>query len=213
MPAPIANDSKQSTMTIDIAVAIIIFVLIASIFGIYIDRTFAEYRGFLEWFYSKNWHSINTVFAIVFTFINFFLFASIIILFRRIARIKKMPSQETAQIHTVTVEEEVRDAWDQIKKLGQSESSSDWNMAVIRADALLDDTLRRKGYDGETIKERLDIVDPSILKSIDRVWSAHRLRNMIAHDPEEQHTRETITHALNSYEQAFRELGMIKNSA
>ena len=197
-------------MTVDITVAIVVLLLILGIFGAFIDKIFGEYRGFLDWFYSKNWRSINTVLTVIFSFINVFLLVSIVTLLRRILRIKKMQPQEIAEIHPVTVEEEVREAWKQIQKLGQSENQSDWNMAIIRADALLDDTLRHMGYEGETIKERLDIVDPAILKSIDRVWSAHRLRNMIAHDPGEQHTRETITHALRSYEQGLKELGVIK---
>ena len=33
---------------------------------------------------------------------------------------------------------------------------------------------------------------------------------MVAHDPMVQHTKETIDHALASYELAFRELGVLK---
>ena len=80
----------------------------------------------------------------------------------------------------------------------------------IPAGATVDDLLSHLGYEGETIAERLKIVDPTQLKSIDRVWSAHRLRNAIAHEPLQQYTREMIMHALDSYQLAFQELGFLK---
>ena len=82
-------------------------------------------------------------------------------------------------------------------------------MAILRADALLDDTLREAGYEGATMADRLKVVDPNQLPSLDRIWSSHRLRNAIAHNPTDQHTRETIVSAVSSYRQAFRDLGFI----
>jgi len=61
--------------------------------------------------------------------------------------------------------------------------------------------------------QRLKIVDPTTLPSLDEVWSAHRLRNMIAHDPLEQHTRETIMAALRSYKRALKDLGLLEETA
>jgi hypothetical protein len=112
----------------------------------------------------------------------------------------------------VSPKQEFQENWEEIKALMASDHASDWNMAVLRADSQLDDTLRHLGYDGETIADRIKIVDPTKLKSIDRVWSAHRLRNTIAHDPLQMYTREMMTHALESYEVAFRELGMLQKN-
>ena len=58
--------------------------------------------------------------------------------------------------------------------------------------------------------ERLKIVDPGKLPSLERVWSAHRLRNLIVHGPLEAHPKETIAYALQSYELALRELGVLR---
>ena len=83
-------------------------------------------------------------------------------------------------------------------------------MAILRADALLDDALQHMKQEGTTVKERLDHMDPTQMPSRERVYSAHRLRNMIAHDPTISHTKETITHALASYKIVFQELGILK---
>ena len=119
------------------------------------------------------------------------------------------PGQSEGSVHTVPLEKEAADNWKEIKDLADSANPSDWNMAVLRADALLDDILQDRGYDGATMAERLQIVDPSLLPSIERLRSAHRLRNMIAHDPLEQHTKETIIVALRSYEAALKELKVL----
>ena len=83
-------------------------------------------------------------------------------------------------------------------------------MAVIRADGLLDSALLDRGYEGETVADRLKIVDSTKMPSLERVWSAHRLRNLIVHGPLEAHPKETIVYALRSYELALKELGMLK---
>ena len=96
--------------------------------------------------------------------------------------------------------------------LMNSTNPSDWNMAVLRADALLDEILIKLGYEGETMADRLKIVNSRQIPSLERVWAAHRLRNNIAHDPLEQNTREIIVYAVKAYEQALTELGMMKKS-
>lgn len=205
------SDSKLSTITADITVAVLILLVALAFFGFYIDRILEWYRNLLEWFYSRDWNTIRRALTIIFTAINIGLAAIIVYAVRKIYELRhKIPSEETKEIHVVAPKEEVRESWEHIRELANSSNSSDWNMAVLRADALLDDALAHLGYEGTTIAERLKIVDPTKLQSLDRIWSAHRLRNMIAHDPLEQHTRETIIHALKSYEQALKELGMME---
>lgn len=205
------SDSKLSTITADITVAVLILLIALAFFGFYIDRILEWYRSLLEWFYSRDWDTIRRALTIIFTAINIGLAAIIIYAVRKIYELRhKVISEEAKEIHVAVPKEEVRESWEHIRELANSSNSSDWNMAVLRADALLDDALRHLGYEGTTMAERLKIVDPTKLQSLDRIWSAHRLRNMIAHDPLEQHTRETIIHALKSYEQALKELGMME---
>lgn len=207
------SDSKLSTTTADITVAVLILLIALAFFGFYIGRILEWYRNLLDWFYSHDWNSTRRALTIIFTAINIGLAAIIVYAVRRIYELRhKVPSEEAKEIHVAAPKEEVRESWEHIRELANSSNSSDWNMAVLRADALLDDALAHLGYEGTTMAERLKISDPTKLQSLDRIWSAHRLRNMIAHDPLEQHTRETIIHALKSYEQAFKELGMMEET-
>lgn len=206
------SDQKLSTITADMTVAIIALLVALSFLGLYIREVLDWYQRLLEWFYSKNWQGINFWLTIIFSVINAGLLVFIVFTIRRYSRLTEI-IQSTGGLKEelpAPPEEEAQRQWGHIRDLANSQNPSDWNMAVLRADALLDDILKHLGYEGETMAERLKIVDPTKLSSLDSVWSAHRLRNMIAHDPLEQHTRETIIHALRSYDQALRDLGMFE---
>lgn len=206
------ENTKLPVIAVDITVAILALLVGLALFGTYLEKILSWYYGLLESFYSANWTKINKILAIIFSFINAGLVGFIIFAMRRyLLLIKRVPDTEPT-MHIVTPREEVRENWEHIRALANSSSPSDWNMAILRADALLDDILKHLGYEGETMAERLKIVSPSTLPSLERLWSAHRLRNMIAHDPLEQHTKETIIHALRSYEEALKELKMMEET-
>lgn len=212
MPNGERGPSAEPRFTVtaaDITFAVLAVILILAILGVFIDRVLELYQRFLAWFYS-HWENTKRLLTAIFTVINAALIGLIIYSIRAFRELKRKPPEAKAVPHVVLPKEEVRDSWEQIRTLANSQNPSDWNMAVLRADALLDDVLRHLGYEGTTLAERLKIVDPTKLRSLDLVWSAHRLRNLIAHDPIEQHTRETIIHALRSYEQALKELGMME---
>lgn len=203
-------EQRLAITSADITVAIIAVIILLAIVGAYLSGLLEIYRKILDWIYSRNWQAIKRVLMIIFVLLDGAFVALIIYSIQRLRELKKKPPEKKAVAHAVLPKEEVRESWEQIRQLANSENPSDWNMAVLRADALLEDILLHLGYEGATLAERLKIADPSQLPSLDRIWSAHRLRNLIAHDPIEQHARETIIQALRSYEQALKELGMME---
>lgn len=62
-----------------------------------------------------------------------------------------------------------------------SDSPSDWKLAIIEADIMLDEVLKEAGYAGVSLGERLRSISPSQLPSLDDAWQAHKIRNQIAH--------------------------------
>lgn len=200
----------STDMTIAVLVLIVLFTLVGTLVGTS-GNVSGTYQKTVEWFYSEKLRKTLNTIGIIFAVINAALLVFIIWVLRRHEELRKKPILEeeaaSTEIETVSPKKEVEENWTHIRELANSQNPSDWNMAILRADALLDDILLHLGYEGETIAEKLKIVDTAQLTSIDRIWSAHRLRNSIAHDPLEQHTKETIVHALRSYEQALKELG------
>lgn len=206
-----SSEQRFTILTTDVAVTLMLLLLAATLFRGYWDTIIRWYYAVLAWFYTLSWSRVNTVFALIFLVINFFLLLFIINTLRKYRELTQaiLIPISTTPVHKIAPEEETAKNWADVHKLIDSPNSSDWNMAIIRADALLDDVLKHMGYDGESIAERLKIVDPHKVPSLDNVWSAHRLRNNIAHDPLVQHTKESISYALRAYEQILKELGML----
>ncbi len=72
--------------------------------------------------------------------------------------------------------------WELIESHVSSNNPSDWRMAILEADTMLEDMLIRLGYDGEGIADRLRAVEPSDFTHIQSAWEAHKVRNQIAHE-------------------------------
>ncbi|MFM2423758.1 MAG: hypothetical protein RLZZ70_145 [Candidatus Parcubacteria bacterium] len=91
-----------------------------------------------------------------------------------------------------------------------SENPNDWKLAIIEADIILDEALKRQGYAGTSLGERLRSVSPQALSTLDDAWEAHKIRNEIAHSGVDfilthKLARETITR----YERVFAEMGLL----
>lgn len=171
-------------------------------------------RGFPSWYEAftrglPSWHlgALPLFLMILFILLDILLAGFIFWVMRRYAELTNSRPAGAAEVQRIDPAARILTDWQGIELLMRSPNSSDWNMAILRADSLLDDTLRETGIQGATMADRLKVVDPNQLPSLDRVWSAHRLRNAIAHNPTDQHTRETIVSAIASYRQAFRDLG------
>jgi hypothetical protein len=167
------------------------------------------YDAFLRWLQSWHLGALPVIVMILFILFDVALVGFIAFTMRRYAELVGTPAIQTASKELANPTAEIQRDWENIEALMQSQSPSDWNMAILAADALLDDTLRGAGYEGTTMAERLKIVDPIQLPSLDRVWSSHRLRNAIAHNPTDRHTRETIVSAINACRQALHDLGFM----
>lgn len=90
-----------------------------------------------------------------------------------------------------------------------SESPNDWKSAIIEADIILDQTLKNRGYAGNSLGERLRSITPSQLASIDDAWDAHRVRNKIAHEGADfVLTKRIADDTIARYMNVFREFGV-----
>jgi hypothetical protein len=83
-------------------------------------------------------------------------------------------------------------------------SLQDGKHAVMEADKLLHHVLGKKGYAG-TVGEQLKKAE-KVFTSIDNVWSAHKLRNRIAHELDVRITPGEKQNALRAFEKALKDL-------
>jgi len=86
---------------------------------------------------------------------------------------------------------------------------SEAKLALIEADALLDETLKRLGYPGESLGERLEKLTVDILPNLEEIQKIHKIRNNIIHDPTYKLNLEEAKKALVIYEKALINLDVL----
>ena len=104
----------------------------------------------------------------------------------------------------------VNPRWLHIESLAKSANPSDLRAAIVEADILLDDMLTTQGYSGEGVAEKLKNVERADFATRDDAWTAHKVRNQIAHEGSAFDLSETLARrTLAHYEAVFREFGML----
>lgn len=71
--------------------------------------------------------------------------------------------------------------WQDVLKHAESSEPSDWKLAIIEADIILEELLSELGYAGVSVGDKLKGA-PSSFRTIEQAWRAHNVRNRIAHE-------------------------------
>jgi hypothetical protein len=95
--------------------------------------------------------------------------------------------------------------WNDIIALSKDNKSRP--LSIVHADKLLDEALRCSGYKGETMAERL-VSAKNVIRQRESVWSAHKMRNKIAHESAFEPSEKQVSQALKAYQSAFKDLGV-----
>ncbi|HEY0220831.1 MAG TPA: hypothetical protein VGC58_01270 [Candidatus Paceibacterota bacterium] len=108
-------------------------------------------------------------------------------------------------------ENETNPKWERILKYLESTNENDWRLAIIEADIMLDELLEKMAIPGESIGDKLKIVERSDFRTLDNAWEAHKFRNLIAHEGSSfiinQREAKRI---IGLFETVFREFEIIK---
>ena len=99
--------------------------------------------------------------------------------------------------------------WQKIQQRLATTSESEYKLAVIEADGMLNDILLRMGFHGETLGDRLKILTPAIIPNVHDVLQAHQTRNNVVHDPDYRLTLEEAQRTLEIYQVSFSNLDLI----
>ncbi len=85
---------------------------------------------------------------------------------------------------------------------------SSCHLVVLNADKLLDQALKQRNFKGDTMGERMKSARDT-WSNANNVWSAHKLRNRIAHEPDVQVGYDNARRALSAYKQALKDVRAI----
>jgi len=86
------------------------------------------------------------------------------------------------EVETIKNGGEGVERWEVVESHVNSNNPGEWRLAIIEADSMLDDVIKKMGYEGESLGERLKAIDQSDLSSVQSAWEAHKVRNQIAHE-------------------------------
>lgn len=91
-----------------------------------------------------------------------------------------------------------------------SSSSSDWKLAIMEADSMLEGLMDQLNFRGENLGEKLKSADRDKFSNLTSAWEVHTIRNKIAHEglsfEISQHEAKRV---IALYEKIFREFGYI----
>lgn len=105
---------------------------------------------------------------------------------------------------------EVNPKWLNVLGHINSDNAADWKLAILEADIMLDAMLEKMGYPGQTVSEKLKLVEKSDFDTLDYAWEAHKIRNSIAHEGSDfVLTKEEAERVITMFERVFKEFKYI----
>lgn len=96
--------------------------------------------------------------------------------------------------------------WHEVQQLCRDKAA--WPKAVLDADRLLDEALRKRRFGGKTMGERMVKAQRTFTDN-DGAWFGHKLRNKIEADPEMKLKEADVKDALIGIRQALKDLGAL----
>lgn len=148
-------------------------------------------------------------FAIIIT-----LFFAYVIIYSFV-RLRQIEKEETLKFHSLRVKDVTSEAthdpvlnekWQKVQAHINSTNPSDWRLAILEADIMLDTILDKMGYQGDSIGDKLKGVEKSDFITLDMAWEAHKVRNRIAHDGSDYPLNDReARRIIGLYQQVFEE--------
>jgi len=98
--------------------------------------------------------------------------------------------------------------WLEIEHSIVKDNPASWQLAIMNADKLLDQALRERHFSGKTMGERMKAAQSS-WKNANHIWSAHKIRNQLAHETDARVNYDITMRALSAFKQGLKDLGAI----
>lgn len=100
--------------------------------------------------------------------------------------------------------------WNNIADMFKSQDPTAWRMAIIDADAMMEDLITQMGFQGQHFGEKLKHMQQANVPWVQSSWDVHLLRNKLAHEGSRYpiNNREAYQ-AFKVYESIFENTGYL----
>ena len=102
----------------------------------------------------------------------------------------------------------MRRRWQRVMKRLDTGNESEYKLAIIEADGLLDDMLKKMNLPGETVDDRIQRITSIMIANVDELKTAHLVRNSIVYDPDYRLSASEARRVLLVYQRTFEELDL-----
>ncbi len=164
-------------------------------------------------FVSSFFMDFVSIYKIVAIGFSIFIFTLIVMVIRKDKRLKGSQVEKSEEDPAIKMEVERKSKanvqWIEVIRKSNSENESDWKLAIIDADKILDNILKIMGYEGESMGDRLKQMDRGQFPNLDDIWKVHKVRNNIVHDSEYKIYKKDADFTITVYEKALRELKVL----
>lgn len=145
---------------------------------------------------------------IVFIVLSVVMAVSTIILLTKSNYLNASYLEDTAELLTFKPHgvRKITKAWNKIMSRMDTGLESEYKLAVIEGDGVLDDVLKKMGYKGESLGERLEKLTSATLPNIDDIKERHKARTNILHNPDFGLSLDEAKKILAVYEKALENL-------
>jgi hypothetical protein len=176
------------------------FIVFEKIFDVIRQLYYTYAAGFIEPYLPLIKGILNIISAL--------LLVGIILITIKLREVRKKENEMYSPVEFEnTVEGERKTQWEIILGHVNSTNSSEWKLAIIEADSILDNILKEVGYEGDTLSDRLKAAGDGDI--IQQAWEAHKIRNQIAHNGDVELTHREAKRVVGLYENVFKKFGYI----
>jgi hypothetical protein len=96
--------------------------------------------------------------------------------------------------------------WMKILQRLESELETEYKLSVIEADLLLNDVMKRLGYEGKNLSEKLERVKPEVFKELQLLKEADQIYQNLVYDTSYHLTQPEAKKIIAEFERALSEL-------
>lgn len=132
-------------------------------------------------------------------------FLAVVLIFGVIILVLILARGKTSSVLNV---DKFRSSWLAIEQQVARSNPAGFQMAVFNADKLVDLALKQRGFKGATMGERMKSAQTS-WSDANAVWSAHKVRNRIAHESDVNLSYDETRRALAGFKKGLKDLGAI----
>jgi len=145
---------------------------------------------------------------VIFIIFSALLFIGVIVFFRMSSWWRRLATEDMAEFLTFRPYgmSGIEKTWKKVLARLETGLESEYKLAIMEADSLLEDSLQRMGYRGENLEEKMNLLTPVIIPNLEEVKEVHRIRDSIVQDPDYKLSLDDAKKLIDIYEKALRNL-------